>query len=31
MREDNHLEDLDIDGSVILIWFLNKWDGEPLD
>ena len=25
--EKNHLEDTDVDGRIILRWFLRKWDG----
>jgi len=28
LGEGNHLEDLGIDGWVILIWSSEKWDGE---
>ena len=27
LRERDHLEDPDIDGSIILRWFLRKFDG----
>jgi len=27
-KEMNHLEGLDIDGSIIIMWTLKKWDGE---
>jgi len=25
-RERDHLEDPDVDGSIILIWIFRKWD-----
>jgi hypothetical protein len=28
LRERDHLRDLGVDGSIILRWILNKWDGK---
>ena len=27
VRKEVHLEDLRLDGRIILIWFFRKWDG----
>ena len=27
LREGVHLEDPDVDGSIVLKWILKKWDG----
>ena len=27
LRERDHLEDPDVDGRIILRWFIRKWDG----
>jgi hypothetical protein len=28
LRESDHLEDLSIDGEIVLKWILKKWNGE---
>jgi hypothetical protein len=28
LRERDHLEDLDVDGRILLKWTFNKWDEE---
>jgi len=27
MKERVHLEDIDVDGRIVLKWILRKWDG----
>jgi hypothetical protein len=31
LREEVHLEDVDIDGKVIMKWILKKWNGGGVD
>jgi len=31
LRERDCLEDRDVDGSVLLNWIFNKWDGGGMD
>ena len=31
LREGDHLEDPDIDGSMILKWSFETWDGDSMD
>jgi hypothetical protein len=28
LRESDHLEDLDVDGNILLEWIFKKWDGD---
>jgi hypothetical protein len=31
VREENHLEDPDVDRNIILKWIFEKWDGGGVD